>query len=243
MVKSRTSRIAFNRSLEIGPGIYQLSDRGVNIVLIVEGELTLIDTGYPGSSVPIAGFISSLGRSVDEIGLIIITHNHIDHMGGLAELRGMCRARVAVHQAGIIGAGDEPPYPAGIRRLLRIPFLSNLRRRFLLSPDDVDIRLADGDVIGPLGGLRVVHTPGHTPCSISLYSPRDRLLVVSDNLVRSRRDIRLPHKTVATDFTQAVYSVRKMAGLDFNTLCFGHGKPFIGDASYRMRDLIESIKD
>lgn len=243
MVKSRKSRIAFNRSLEIGPGIYQLSDRGVNIVLIVEDELTLIDTGYPGSSMQIADFIGGLGRSFAEIGLIIITHNHIDHMGGLAEMRGMCRARVAVHQAGIIGAGDEPPYPAGIRRLLRVPFLSNLRRSFLLSPDDVDIRLADGDVIGPLGGLRVVHTPGHTPCSISLYSPRDKLLIVSDTLVRSRRDIRLPHKTVATDFAEAMHSIRKMAELDFDILCFGHGKPFIGDASPKMRDLIESIKD
>ncbi|UCH42981.1 MAG: MBL fold metallo-hydrolase [Dehalococcoidales bacterium] len=243
MIKSQTSRISFNRILEIGPDIYQLSDRGVNIILIVEDELTLIDTGYPGSSVPIAGFISSLGRSVDEIGLIIITHNHIDHMGGLAELREMGRARVAVHQAGIIGDGDEPPYPAGIRRLLRVPFFSNLRRRFLLSPGDVDIRLSDGDVLEPLGGLRVVHTPGHTPCSISLYSPRDKLLIVSDTLVRSRRDVRLPHKTVATDFTEAMHSIRKMAGLDFDILCFGHRRPFIGGASARVRDLVDGIKD
>ena len=243
MVRSQTSRISFNRTQEISPDTYQLSDRGVNIVLIVEEGLTLVDTGYPGSSTKVADFIRSLGRSVAEIGLIIITHNHIDHMGGLAEMRRMARARVAVHQAGIIGTGDEAPYPAGIRRLLGIPFFSNLRRSFLLSPEDVDIRLADGDVLEPLGGLRVVHTPGHTPCSISLYSPRNKLLIVSDTLVRSRRDIRLPHKMVATDFAQAIHSVRKMAELDFDILCFGHGKPFIGDASRKMRDLIDSIKD
>jgi len=72
---------------EIIPNVYQLSIRAVNVIVIAEERLTLVDTGLYGSSAQIVDFISHLGRSVEEIGLIIITHNHFDHIGGLAELK------------------------------------------------------------------------------------------------------------------------------------------------------------
>ena len=87
MVLSRIRSILQKGVLEIIPRVYQLTDRGANIILITEEELTLIDTGLPGSLTRILDFIHSLGRSAEEIGLIIITHNHFDHAGGLAELR------------------------------------------------------------------------------------------------------------------------------------------------------------
>ncbi len=64
---------------------------GVNVILIAEKELTLVDTAFHGSSTRIVDFIHSLGRSVEEISLIIITHNHFDHVGGLDELRRIAR--------------------------------------------------------------------------------------------------------------------------------------------------------
>ena len=69
-------------TLEIIPNVYQLTTGAANVVVIVEEELTIIDTGLRGSSAKITSFVQHLGRSVEEIGLIIITHNHFDHMGG-----------------------------------------------------------------------------------------------------------------------------------------------------------------
>ena len=79
-------RLIYSTS-EIIPDVYQLTIRGVNVILIAEEELTLIDTGLRGNSPQIIDFINQIGRSPQEISLIVSTHNHLDHMGGLAELR------------------------------------------------------------------------------------------------------------------------------------------------------------
>lgn len=239
LILSRIGRMASRGSPEIVPHVYQLTDGGVNMMLIVEEELCLIDTGFRNSSSRIAGFLHSLGRSAVEISLIIITHNHFDHIGGLAELSELTGAKVAAHSAGIVDAAVEPAYLGGIRKLLRFPLFSNLRRRFTLGPDDVDIKLEDGEVLKPLGGLKVVHTPGHTADSISLYSPQNRLLIVGDALVRRRKILQFPYRMVSSDLTQAVDSVKKMAELDFDILCFGHGRPIAGGAHAKLAALIE----
>jgi glyoxylase-like metal-dependent hydrolase (beta-lactamase superfamily II) len=215
---------------EIIPDVYQLTSRGVNMFLIAEKELTLIDTGFYGSSADVVEFIHGLGRSIHEMNLIIITHNHFDHTGGLAELRELTQMLVAAHPAGIIDASKEPPDPGRMQRLLRIPFFFSLSKRFVLKAGDVDIQLNGGEVLKPLGGLEVIHTPGHTADSICLYSPEKKLLFVGDALVRRRKSVLFPHKMVSSNLEQAVDSVKKMAELDCDILCFGHGWPMTEDA-------------
>ena len=229
---------------EIIPNVYQLSIRAVNVIVIAEERLALVDTGLYGSSAQIVDFISHLGRSVEEIGLIIITHNHFDHIGGLAELRELTRAKVAAHRAGIVNTDEELPFPGGkgVGKLLRFRPFSSLRRHLALKPEDVDIMLEGGEVLEPLGGLRVINTPGHSPGSISLYSPGNRLLIVGDALVKRRRSLGLPHKMVSMDRAQAIDSVREMAKLDFDILCFGHGRPLAGDAHARLLQLLEKTE-
>jgi len=229
--------------LEVAPQVYQLTIGGVNVILIAEEELTLVDTGLPGSSARIIDFIHSLGRSAEEVSLIILTHNHFDHAGALADLRKLTRAKVAAHKADINDTEGQLPYPGLIRRLLRVPPFSTLRSVFLLNPSEVDIQLEGGEILKPLGGLEVVHTPGHTPGSISLFSPQNKLLIVGDALNKRRGTLRLPPKMASTDLTQAMDSVKGIARLDFDVLCFGHGRPLTGDAHAKMQELIGKIKD
>jgi len=99
--------------------------------------------------------------------------------------------------------------------------------------------LSRRSVLKPLGGLKVIHTPGHTPDSISLYSPGSRLLIVGDALVRRSKIPQIPHKMVSSDLVQAVDSVKKMVELDFDILCFGHGRPIMEDARARVAMLLE----
>ena len=225
--------------MEVIPKVHQITHRGVNIILIAEEELTLIDTGFRGSPPRIISFIHRLGRSVDEISLIIITHNHLDHVGGLAELKKLTRAKVAAHKADISDSENQLPYPRLGRRLLHIPPFSILRPLLYAKPSDIDIQLEGGEVISPLGGLKAIHTPGHTPGSISLFSPQKKLLIVGDTLNNRYRNPRLPPKFVSTDLTQAIDSVKRIARLDFDILCFGHGKPLTKDASAKVGELIK----
>jgi glyoxylase-like metal-dependent hydrolase (beta-lactamase superfamily II) len=125
-----------------------------------------------------------------------------------------------------------------IEKTLRLPPFTALRPAFKVEVDEVDIALEGGEVLSPLGGLQVVHTPGHTPGSISLFSSANKLLIVGDALNKHGRAVRLPPKQVSRDLEQAVDSAKKMAKLDFSILCFGHGRP-LGEGAYaRLESMI-----
>jgi glyoxylase-like metal-dependent hydrolase (beta-lactamase superfamily II) len=227
--------------MEVIPQVYQITSKYTNVILIAEEELTLIDTGVRGSSSNIIKFVRSLGRSVEEITLIILTHNHLDHIGGLAELKKFTTAKVAIHKDDISGGGNNSPSSdfGVVRKLLHVPPLSSLRPFVCISSNEVDIQLEGGEILSPLGGLKVIHTPGHTLGSISLFSPQRKLLIVGDTLRTWHGDIRLPPKLVSADLIQAIDSVKRIAQLDFDIICFGHGKPLIKGALAKVGDLIK----
>ena len=218
--------------MEVIPGVHQITSLMVNMIVIVEERLTLVDTGFPGSAGRIASYINRLGRSIKEIELIIITHNHLDHAGGLSSLRKMTRAKVAAGKADLGTSGlSYPWYLKGI--------MPTLRPLFLAKPGEVDIPLEGGETLSPLGGLEVIPTPGHTPGSISLYSPGKKLLIVGDTINHRTKDMRLPPRDFSSNMGQAKDSIKMLARLDFETLCFGHGRPIISGASARLREWIE----
>ncbi len=221
--------------MKILEDIYQITLRGVNIFVITEEELTLIDAGFRGSLPGINRYLKKLGRSVDEISLIIATHNHLDHIGGMPEIRGASGAKVAVYTTDLGKTLDELPYHGIVRKALKVPLVRLLKPLVFARPGDVDFKLMGGEALKQLGGLEVIHTPGHTPGSISLYSKKHKILFVGDAINNRFIKMRYPSKAVSTDLNEAVNSVRKLAELDFENICFGHGKPVIGDTRRRLR--------
>jgi glyoxylase-like metal-dependent hydrolase (beta-lactamase superfamily II) len=222
--------------MQVIPGVHQVTIRSANIFLICEEEITIVDTGFRGSAKRIARAIGDLGRSMEEVSLIIITHNHLDHIGGLPGLRQMTLARVAIHQVDLSYCEKDLPYGGFIRLLLKIPGVSFFWPLVYAKPDDVDIQLEGGEIFNPLGGMEVIHTPGHTPGSISLFSPQKKLLIVGDILNNGHRELHLTPRSVSNDLSQARESVRRLTKLDFDILCCGHGRPIIGGASAVLKD-------
>ena len=231
-------------TMQVIPSVYQLSFRHVNTFLIVEENLTLIDTGFRRNTQGLIDFIHALGRSPEDLKLIILTHNHIDHTGGLAEVRKLTKAQVAAPRIDFTLGKDVLPYPGGnfLGKVLQIPGLSSIRNRLVLRAGEIDVLLDGGEVFPVLGGLRVIPTPGHTAGSISLYAPREKLIFVADALKKRRDILSLPLKTTTTDLNQAVSSIEKMAQLDIDTICFGHGGPITKDANGRLLRLLEKVK-
>jgi glyoxylase-like metal-dependent hydrolase (beta-lactamase superfamily II) len=122
----------------------------------VTHEALVVD---PGDEV--TRILELLGRRRLTVKAIVSTHAHIDHVGGLSKLHQYTGAPVLMHR------DDLPLYQA---MEMQAAFLG------VLPPDlaEVDQLLKEGDILrwGSLEA-QVIHTPGHTPGSVSLYLPHD----------------------------------------------------------------------
>jgi len=227
--------------IKITPSLYQIIDKRNNIFLIVEEKLALIDTGFRGSVPLVLETIRQLGRRPEELALVILTHNHLDHAGGAAALRQITGCKIAARPVDFTIGRDNVPYPGGkyVARLLQAPPLAPVRRRLLLGSDSIDIPLADDQTLPVLGGLKVLFTPGHTPGSVSLYAPAPKILFVGDALNKRNG---LPYRTMTMNLQDAVDSALKIASQDAQVLCFGHGKPIKTGAAVYLSHLAEKVK-
>ena len=166
--------------------------------------------------------------------MIILTHYHLDHAGSAAELKRATGARLAVHRA------DAPYVSRELAVLRRASRYQRFLTTFLSEPAEVDISLNDSDELSPLGGLRVIHTPGHTPGSISLLSAQRGLLIVGDAMNHWwGRGLSAP--IACANKATARLSIKRLAELDFDILCLGHGKAVIDGASVKVRKLASRI--
>ena len=217
---------------EIVPRVYQLSGPwgvgvwGANVFLLIDDTLTLVDTGFKGRATQILKEVGRLGYSPSDITNIIITHHHADHVGSLAALKKATQARIMAHPADVpyINGQLPQPGPAGLRWLGKT--LAPLYRLWTTTPTEVDIQVNEGDELPIIGGINVFHTPGHTLGSISLLLQKERLLIAGDVLAH-RFGLRLPSKAFTIDIAQEVRSIERLASLDFDIMCFGHGSPLL----------------
>jgi glyoxylase-like metal-dependent hydrolase (beta-lactamase superfamily II) len=200
--------------------------------LVLEPELALIDCGYAGSANRILRAIGALGRSPADLKRVIVTHGHPDHAGSASELaaRG---ATIHIHPA------DAARLAITWRDVARRPSRGHLFAAMTPEPPAVQ-HIEDGDVLPVLGGLRVVHTPGHTPGSVCLYGARDRVLFVGDNLQRRFGRLAFASSLYSDDYAQARRSMARLVdmGLDIDTIVFGHFTPLVGGAGEALGRLV-----
>lgn len=198
-----------------------------------EDSVTLIDTGAPGSGAEILSAVPGVDR-------IVLTHGHVDHCGSAAELHEATGAPV------VAGAGDADAIRSGtalpppVFEDWEVPIHQRVSVGLPASAPStpVDRDLVDGDVLDFGGGAEVLAIPGHTEGSIAIHLPRHGVLFTGDTIANVGS---VMLGTFNQDRAQTVASFQRLAALDVNTACFGHGEPISSAAGDRIREVAATL--
>src|SRR5215218_6488349 len=226
----------------------------VNCYLIEDEPLTLVDTGpNSGKSLDeLSRQLAALGNSLEEIELVILTHQHIDHLGLVEIIAARSGAKVAaidLAAAFVENVGDDIE--------LDDRFAAALMLRHGI-PDDVVIALrsvarsfrawgARAKVTRPLRdgeGLRfrdrvleVQHRPGHSPSDTLFWDAERRILIAADHLIKHISSNPLVSRPLdgSSERTQALVtyleSLKKTRELPAEIVLSGHGEPITDHAA------------
>ncbi len=209
-------------------GIIQFSLSGMlNSFCIKEEKAILVDAGNPGDGEKIIEHLSVYGLKPQDISLILITHCHFDHFGGLSILKEKTGAPVAVHKSGaeLLKEGKNNLI---VPRTIMGNILNCMMNIFPpkmpvsgISPDiliDRELNLKDFGVKG-----KIISTPGHTPDSTSVILDSGEAIV--GDLVMAFFNKKIPsYPMFATDLCEVKKSIKIFKNA--SKVYAAHGGPF-----------------
>ena len=165
----------------------------------------------PGGDVP--AILEAIAKAGVKVEKILLTHGHIDHAGGAAELKEK------------LGVPIEGPHPEDLFLLEALPESGAKYGMTGVRPVTPDRWLKEGDTV-TVGGLSfaIYEAPGHTPGSVVFFNEENRFALVGDVLFQGsvgRTDFpRGDHATLIRSITEKLYP------LGDDVVCLpGHGSP------------------
>jgi glyoxylase-like metal-dependent hydrolase (beta-lactamase superfamily II) len=201
-----------------------------------DGQVTLVDMGVKSSGPKVLDALAVIGSAPSDVTRLLLTHAHPDHAGGAAHVARETGRGFTLHHddAAYAIEGSSPPRDRSFLLGRLVDRFSRPGRDF--EPVPVERELTDGEVLPVAGGLRVVHTPGHSPGHVSLLHEESRLLITGDAIFNVR-GVRWPVKAFCTDFRMTQRTAHVLGDLDYDVAAFTHG-PELRD---RPREAIPSF--
>jgi len=200
-----------------------------NIYLIAGKKPTIVDTGTGLYGKEVASDIKEI---IDPISInqIIMTHEHFDHCGGVKKIFEITneKTKVMAHE----NASEK--IERGESEFARM--LGGVMPKM-----PVDVKLKDGDkiIIGD-ETFEVLHTPGHTPGCICLYSKTSKSLISGDTVFSHGSFGR--YDFPGGDEKLLKQSIERLAKLDIDNIYPGHESVVEGDGEKHMAMVLRSIR-
>ena len=187
-----------------------------------DGQVTLVDMGLKSSGPKVIAALGAIGSAPSDVTRLLLTHAHPDHAGGAAHVARETGRGFTLHHddAAYAREGSSPPRDPSFLLGRLFDRLSRPGRDFEAVP--VEHEMADGEVLAIAGGLRVVHTPGHSPGHVSLLHEESRLLITGDAIFNVR-GLRWPIKAFCTYFRMTQRTAHVLGELDYDLAAFTHG--------------------
>ncbi|MBW8802303.1 MAG: MBL fold metallo-hydrolase [Catenulispora sp. 13_1_20CM_3_70_7] len=215
----------------------------VNSFAILEddGGVTLIDTGMPSSLKRIEAGLAAIGKAFPDVHRVVLTHAHGDHVGGAAKVKEKSDAVMAISaiDAPFAREGYAPPRDGSTLGGKFLNLLGKKGNKF--APVVIGEEFADGDVLPVGGGLRVYHTPGHSPGHVALRHEADGVLITGDSIWNVRK-MKWSVRAFCTDIKLNQQTANILGELDYEIAAFTHGKHVTQNARETVRRFLAEAK-
>jgi hydroxyacylglutathione hydrolase len=187
----------------------------------------LVDTGMPGDPKTLDEVFATAGVDPSTIGLIVVTHGHMDHMGLTAYAKEITGAKVLCHQSlsGKLASGEIEDSVA-----------QNMMGRFINFMAGIQELTGGGDIEGVQADIlvddlfdlseyglsgKVIHTPGHSQGSLSIVLDNGETLI--GDMVRDEGDGEIGPGMFYEDKEALVASLEEVVLCDSRTIYLSHG--------------------
>ncbi|MCZ4255111.1 MBL fold metallo-hydrolase [Sulfitobacter sp. G21635-S1] len=218
----------------------------LNSFLIIHGEdAILVDTGLPGSEAKIFKRLKKLGLSWLNVKLIVLTHAHIDHAGSAIGIKALTAAPICAHALEVPYCSGQPPRLAATGPFGRaFQKTGAIERPFsYFKPDEI---MTAGEMGLEDRGfpLKIIHTPGHTPGSVSVLLEDGRVIagdlaasgVLLGGILMRSKPKRPPFEE---DQLAVAASLEHLLQRGCKTFYLGHGGPLSAD---RIKEHVSALR-
>jgi glyoxylase-like metal-dependent hydrolase (beta-lactamase superfamily II) len=210
----------------------------------------LIDCGYKETFEDFQQELIKLNAPVNQLTGVFISHDDIDHLGGLDAFK-KCNPNIsvfcgAIEEQSVCGKVKSERLIQAENSLEHIPneyktwalhFIQSLQN---IKRYRVDMTFNDGDEFEK--GVMVIHTPGHTKGHVSLFVIKEKILIANDALVIENDEFEIANPNYTLDMTSAIKSVEKIRQLNPDKIICYHGGVMQHDVHEKLNRLLLRYK-
>jgi glyoxylase-like metal-dependent hydrolase (beta-lactamase superfamily II) len=223
--------------MKLSESLHRIGNDIVAVYLVVTPEgITVIDAGLPGHWNDLVAELATIGRGLDDIKGVVLTHGDSDHIGFAERLRLEHGVPVYVHPADVERAkgnvkgamGKQSMNPAGLLSFIAYSLRKGgLRAKYLGEV----VEAPSGATLDLPGSPQIIGLPGHSEGSITIYVPLVDAVFVGDGLTTRHvlTGKKGPQPAPFTDDPQqAIASLRALLPTGATWVLPGHGAPWGG---------------
>jgi len=202
-----------------------LINLGMVKAFLIKGEkYILVDTGLPQSYKKIKDFFIKNNIDPKDISLIVLTHNHIDHSGGIIKMKALTGAKVLIHkkESTYLEKGISTPVQA---RSILAKIIMKLMKEPIIEGFKADLIIENDFDLIPFGvNGKVIHTPGHTKGSLSILLTSGEAIVGDMITGKHKKDCNLAkYPFIWNDMSELKNSMKVLLGKGAKLFYNAHG--------------------